>query len=114
MEEHLLEGLGGLTYAPGPIQRGEISLRTLAEVAANRVGALAHATKAWHVGTLVQVCQEEDTHEFTPPKHLKRSVFTQVDKKRIKTMRLESIRTIMLGYQRELLDLGLSVAAHLF
>lgn len=67
MEEHLLEGLGGLTYAPGPIQRGEISLRTLAEVAANGVGALAHATKAWHVGALVQVCQEEDTREFTPP-----------------------------------------------
>lgn len=90
MEEHLLEGLGGLTYAPGPIQRGEISLRTLAEVAANRVGALAQATKAWHVGTLVQVCQEEDNHEFTPPS-TQRAPCLRRSLKRTKTKRLESI-----------------------
>lgn len=67
----LKDGFGRLTYAPGSIQSGEISLRTLAEVAADGVGALAHAAQTWHVGTLVQVCAEERTNEGTPQKVLR-------------------------------------------
>lgn len=54
------DGPGTLTYTPGSIQRGEIALRTLAEVAANSVGALAHGAQTWHIGALVQVCTGED------------------------------------------------------
>lgn len=61
-----MNSTAGLTYTPGSIQRGEISLRTLAEVAANSVGALAHATDTWYIGTLIQVCTEENTNEFPP------------------------------------------------
>lgn len=39
----------GLTYTPGSIQRGQISLRTLAEVAANSICAFTDSAEAWYV-----------------------------------------------------------------
>lgn len=39
----------GLTYASGSIYRGVISLRTLAEVAANSIRAFTHTTKTWYI-----------------------------------------------------------------
>lgn len=48
-----------LTQTPGSIDRGVISLGTLAEVAANGIIAFTHATKTRNVRTLIQICEEE-------------------------------------------------------
>lgn len=47
----------GLTYTLGSIQRGVISLRTLAEVAANSIRAFTYTAETWNVCTLVQICR---------------------------------------------------------
>lgn len=48
-----------LTYTPGSIQSDHISLRTLADVAANSICAFPDSAEAWYVWTLVQIYTEK-------------------------------------------------------
>lgn len=49
----------GLTYTPGSVHRGVISLGTLAEVAANSIRAFTYTTETLNVWTLIQIYREE-------------------------------------------------------
>lgn len=65
-----------LTNAPRSINRGVIPLRTLAEIAADSIGAFAHSTKTGDVWALVQIWEGKG---FVTKPHLKKNI-KNVDK----------------------------------